>query len=71
MSKEVYFNEPGHEHLLGTPHGERLNRAYSNIVRYGNAKFAILEQLKNPAKGFEDAILTSFYLKRDKILADI
>ena len=40
-------------------------------MRYGNAKFAILEQLRNPAKGFEDAIKASFFLKKDKILADI
>jgi len=40
-------------------------------VRYGNAKFAILEQLRNPAKGFEDAIKASFFLKKDRILADI
>ncbi len=71
MSNEVYFNEPGHEQELGTPNGEKLNRGYSNIVRYGNAKFAILEQLRNPAKGFEDAIKASFFLKKDKILADI
>lgn len=71
MSNEVYFNEPGHEHELGTPYGEQLNRGYSNIVRYANAKFAILEQLRNPAKGFEDAIKASFFLKKDRILADI
>lgn len=40
-------------------------------MRYGNAKFAILEQLKSPAKGFEDAIKASFFLKKDRILADI
>jgi hypothetical protein len=22
MSNEVYFNEPGHEQTMGTPHGE-------------------------------------------------
>lgn len=71
MSNEVYFNEPGHEHEIGTPHGEKLNRGYSNIVKYGNAKYAILEQLRNPAKGFEDAIKASFFLKKEKILADI
>lgn len=48
MSNEIYFNEPGHESSRGTVEGERLNEAYANIVRYGNVKYAMLEQLKNP-----------------------
>ena len=53
MSEDVYFNEPGFEGEAGSEEGERKNEAYSNIVRYSNVKFAMIENLKNPPKGFE------------------
>ena len=68
MSEEVYFNEPGFEQEAGTPDGERRNEGYSNIVRYGNVKFAMLGQLKNPAKGFETIIKRHFYLKKADVM---
>lgn len=68
MSEEVYFNEPGFEQEAGTPDGERRNEGYSNIVRYGNVKFAMLGQLKNPSKGFETVIKRHFYLKKEAML---
>jgi len=68
MSEEVYFNEPGFEQEAGTPDGERRNEGYSNIVRYGNVKFAMLGQLKNPSKGFESVIKRHFYLKKEDVL---
>jgi len=43
MAEEVYFNEPGHEHEAGTVEGEKYNEAYSNIVRYTNIKYAMIE----------------------------
>lgn len=52
MSEDIYFNEPGFEHEQGTLEGEKKNEAYANIVRYGNVKFAMLENIKNPPKGF-------------------
>jgi len=33
-------------------------------VRYGNIKFAMLENIKNPPKGFETVIRRHFYLKK-------
>ena len=71
MSNEVYYNEPGYEHLMGTPEGEKLNNGYSNIVRYGTLKYAIIEQLKNPTPGFEDVIRRNFFLKKDIIFAEV
>jgi len=68
MSEEVYFNEPGFEGEQGTEEGEKKNEAYSNIVRYGNIKFAMLENIKNPPKGFESVIRRHFYLKKDEIM---
>ena len=64
MSEEVYFNEPGFEGEIGTPEGERKNEGYMNVVRYGNVKWAMLDKLKNPSKGFEDVIKRHFYVKK-------
>lgn len=68
MSEEVYFNEPGFEQEAGTPEGEKKNEGYSNIVRYGNVKYAMLGQLKSPSKGFESIIKRHFYLKKESVL---
>ena len=70
MSEEVYFNEPGFEGEAGTEEGERKNEAYSNIVRYGNVKFAMIENIRNPPRGFETVIRRHFYLKKDEILEE-
>jgi hypothetical protein len=68
MSEEVYFNEPGFEGEAGTVDGERRNEGYSNIVRYGNVKYAMLGQLKNPPKGFETVIKRHFYIKKADVM---
>lgn len=68
MSDDVYFNEPGFEGEQGTQEGEKKNEAYSNIVRYSNLKFAMLENIKNPPKGFETVIRRHFYLKQHEIM---
>jgi ubiquitin-protein ligase/predicted secreted protein len=71
MSEEVYFNEPGFEQEAGTVDGEKRNEGYMNIVRWGNVKFAMLGQIKNPSKGFETAIYRHFYIKKAEILKDV
>ena len=43
MSEEVYFNEPGFEQEANTEEGERKNEGYSNIVRYCNIKYAMID----------------------------
>lgn len=71
MSEEVYFNEPSYENERGTPDGEKRNEAYMSVVRYGNVKFAMLGQLKNPSKGFETMIKWHFYVKKEEILQTV
>lgn len=71
MSNEVYFNEPGYEHEMNTEKGERKNTGYANIVKYCNIKFAMIETIKNPPKGFEQVVRKSFYLKKKEILAEV
>ncbi len=70
MSDLVYFNEPSCEAEMGKPEGEARNEAYSNIVKYCNIKYAIIEQIKKPSKGFEEVIQRHFYLKKNQILED-
>ena len=70
MSEDVYFNEPGFEGEQGTEEGDRKNEAYSNIVRLGNIRLAMIEQLKKPAKGFEDVIRRHFWVKKKEILEE-
>ena len=51
--------------------GEKKNEGYSNIVRYCNVKFAIIDAIKNPPAGFEKIIKRSFYLKKNDILREV
>jgi hypothetical protein len=71
MSEEVFFNEPGHENEAGTVEGEKKNEGYSNIVRYGNVKFAMLGMLTTPPRGFESVVQRHFYVKKAEILEDV
>ena len=71
MSDLVYFNEPSCEYEMGTPSGEAKNEAYSNIVRYSNIKYAMIEQIRNPSPGFEEVIKRHFYLKKSQILKEV
>ncbi len=43
MSDDVYFNEPGFESEAGTKEGQDKNEAYSNIVRYCNIQYAMID----------------------------
>lgn len=53
MSPYVLFNEPGYERQMGTPEGEKSNRGYQNVVKWGTIKYAMVDQLQNPPNGFE------------------
>ena len=66
MTEDVYFNEPGYEESQGTEEGNRLNRGYCNIVRYGTLRYAILQQILTPSPAFENVIrfvLRSYAIK--------
>ena len=71
MTEDVYFNEPGFENQQGTEEGEKKNEAYANIVRLCNIKFAMIDNMKNPPKGFQSVIKRHFYLKKDEILEQV
>lgn len=71
MSEYVYFNEPGWEHSMGTPEGDQRNRGYCNVVKLANIRYAMIEAIREPAKGFEEVIHKSFYLRKDLILKEV
>ena len=68
MVDEPYYNEPGYEREQGTEKGERKNLAYSNVVRYGNVRYAMLGQLQSPPVGFEVVLRRHFFLKRGSVI---
>jgi len=68
MTEDIYYNEPGLEVHAGTLQGEMENEGYSNVVRYCNIKYAMIEQIRNPPKGFETVVRRHFYLKKKEIL---
>ena len=47
------------------------NIMYSNIVRYNNVKYAMLEMLKTPPEEFREVIKVHFALKRNSILETV
>ena len=57
MTDDPYYNEPGCEREAGTAEGQARNQGYANIVRYGTVKYSMLDQLRNPSKGFEEVKL--------------
>lgn len=71
MSEYVFYNEPGYEGEVGTEEGEAKNEAYCNVVRYGNIMYAMIENIKNPPKGFEEVIKRHFYIKKNAILKEV
>ena len=70
MSNEIYFNEPGWTNEMGTPHGEAMNNGYKNLVRYANTKYAMIESLRNPPRGFEEVIRRHYFLKKGMIMKE-
>lgn len=69
MIAEPYFNEPGYESSQGTPNGKTLSDEYNQTIRLGCMKWAMIDMIKNPPNGFENAVLTHFKLKTKHILS--
>jgi ubiquitin-protein ligase len=65
MDNNILQKEPGYEGFEIT---HPSNVAYCNIVKYLNMKFAVLEQLRNPPKEFEEVIIKHFTLKKAEVL---
>lgn len=68
MTEGVYFNEPGYSWDKNSSTAIALNRAYSNIVKYGTVKFAMNEMIMKKPKGFENIIKNHFVNKKKDII---
>lgn len=65
---EPYFNEPGYEQSRGTPSGTQRSQEYNANIAQATARWAILEQLRNPPPCFKKVILKHFFLKKELVL---
>ena len=68
---EPYFNEPGYESSIGTDNGKAQSDSYNKNIEAQTIRWAMVDMLKNPPKGFEEVIKTHFSLRKDAILANI
>jgi len=68
LVEQPYFNEPGYESSMGTPTGDAANRAYNEKIKCATIRWAMIDMLENPPKGFEDVIKVHFTLRRDYIV---
>ena len=67
MCADPIQNEPSWEYKVGTPEGERFDRA----VQHGTLLYAMLDHLKDPPYGFEQVTHAHFWLHKQDILQQI
>lgn len=65
---DPYFNEPGYEALIGTPVGRDESNKYNALIREHTVRWAMIDIIKNPPKGFEEVIKMHFLLRKNAIL---
>lgn len=68
LVSEPYFNEPGWERQMHSSEGKRKSFDYSDKIRIETIRWAIIDKIKNPVKGFEDITRKHFLLKKREIL---
>merc|ERR1711871_507646 len=68
MTADVYFNEPTALYSPSSLQGQRLNRGYVNVVRYGTVVHAMIEQIRTPPAAFVSAIRAHFFCRRKAII---
>ena len=65
MGNKIIQNEPTFEDY---EEDSDENVAYQFEVRYGNLRYAVIENLRNPPKGFEDVVFNHFLVLREEVL---
>jgi hypothetical protein len=66
---DPFFNEPGYESTMHTPHGKAQSASYNRDVRCNTLRLAVLQQLRSPCPTFAEAIRAHFRLKRVEVVA--
>lgn len=56
MVSEPYFNEPGYERSRGTASGAQSSLEYNVNICQATAKWAMLDQIRNPCPCFKEVI---------------
>ena len=54
---------------MHTSAGKAASEEYSRPLLHSTLKWAVLDQLQHPPKGFEDVVRMHFARKKDRILA--
>jgi len=67
---QPYFNEPGYEAQMGTPEGDKRNKAYNEEREKATIKWAIIDKLENPPKPFKDVIRKHFIMSKERVIAN-
>jgi baculoviral IAP repeat-containing protein 6 len=68
MNSEPIYNEPGYAHMQGTPEGNDKSAEYNARLHPYTVRYAMLDQLRNPPRGFDDVVLEHFQCQKDVIL---
>jgi ubiquitin-protein ligase len=70
LTDQPYFNEPGYEKNKGTARGIEANRQYNESIQKATMKISIIDMIKyiNTYPQFNNAIITHFYLQKEKII---
>ncbi|XP_076756528.1 BIR repeat containing ubiquitin-conjugating enzyme isoform X2 [Xylocopa sonorina] len=71
LVSEPYFNEPGYERTRGTTSGAQSSQEYNANICQATAKWAMLDQIRNPCPCFKEVIHTHFWIKRHEIVAQL
>ncbi|XP_076882538.1 putative ubiquitin-conjugating enzyme E2 38 [Bidens hawaiensis] len=59
LNMKPYFNEPGHERLSGSEHGEKCSLQYNEDIVILSLK-TMVYAMKNPPKNFKDLVIEHF-----------
>lgn len=70
MTDGILYNEPAYANGRHNKGYAAMDLGYTNIVKYGNVKYAMNQMLENPPKGFEEIIKLHFYLKKEAIMKE-
>ncbi len=56
---------------MSTSSGKSASQSYNDNIRQQNIRWAMVDQLKNPSRGFEEVIRNHFCLKKDIVVEEI
>jgi len=67
FTEDPWYNEPGRERDIKNAKTNIHSINYNDEIKIGTIKYAILQQLKCPEEGFEDAIKAYYTMNKDRV----